>query len=479
MSSSNLRVERRAVLALALLFLVTLPAVTPRLYAADELEYFSFLRSLWFDHDLSFDNEYRYFVDAGIAGPDFSGTFLERTTETGRRVNFTTIGCAILWSPFYAAGDVAARVLNRLGYAVALDGYSRPYVAAVCYGSAVYGFLALLLSMRVVRQLGLIPAGRAASWIAEALPALAVWTATPLLFYMYIAPGFAHAVSAFVVAAFVTAWLSVRERWSVAGVAGLGALAALMAMVREQDAFLALGPAADFAWSAWSHARTRLRERTGRGHPRFLAAAAAGALTFALVFVPQAIAYLVLNGRLGPSSLVGRKMTWTAPHALQVVASPEHGLIFWTPVVALAAAGLAVLLLRRESRRVAACLWLMVAAQIYVTGSVESWTVAGAFGQRRFVALTVLLVVGVAALARAVQSAAGRTALAAATVICVWWNVGLTAQFGGLLMDRQRLELGRNAYTNFVTLPREAPGLAWRYLFDRESFYKARGEAPR
>jgi hypothetical protein len=105
-----------------------------------------------------------------------------------------------------------------------------------------------------------------------------------------------------------------------------------------------------------------------------------------------------LNGRLGPSTLVGRKMSWTAPHALQVLASPEHGFVFWTPLAVLALAGLGALAWRGgELRRVAVCLWLMVAAQVYVTGSVESWTVAGAFGQRRFVALTVLLVVGIAA----------------------------------------------------------------------------------
>jgi hypothetical protein len=46
-------------------------------------------------------------------------------------------------------------------------------------------------------------------------------------------------------------------------------------------------------------------------------------------------------------------------------------------------------------------------------------------------------------------------------------------------MDRQRLELGRNAYTNFVTLPRAVPDIAWRYVFHRESFYKTRGESPR
>ena len=38
----------------------------------------------------------------------------------------------------------------------------------------------------------------------------------------------------------------------------------------------------------------------------------------------------------------------------------------------------------------------MVAAQIYVNGSIETWTQAGAFGQRRFVGLTVLLVLGMA-----------------------------------------------------------------------------------
>ena len=31
-------------------------------------------------------------------------------------------------------------------------------------------------------------------------------------------------------------------------------------------------------------------------------------------------------------------------------------------------------------------------------------------------------------------------------------------------MDRQRLELGRNAYDVFVTVPRSAPSLAYRYV---------------
>jgi len=120
---------------------------------------------------------------------------------------------------------------------------------------------------------------------------------------------------------------------------------------------------------------------------------------------------------------------------------------------------------------------LMVAFQVYIGGSVESWTVAGGFGQRRFVALSVLLVIGLSALAARVGSTTSgmRRAAIAVAVVAVYWNVALSAEFAIGLMDRQRLQPARNAYDAFVTIPREAPSLAYRYLFDRKSFYESRG----
>jgi hypothetical protein len=453
--------SRRERLVLVVVFLATLPAVTTRIYSSDEVQYFSYLRSLWFDRDVSFENEYRHFYDAGVARSElFRETFLERATETGRRVNFGSIGCAILWAPFYAAGDVAARALRAAGHGVAADGYSRPYVAAVAYGSAFYAFAAVVISMLLARHV----AGPS-RW-----PALAVWAGTPLLFYMYVAPPFSHACSAFAVSAFVACWLIVRDRWTMPGVAALAAVGAVMAMVREQDALFAIGPAIDYGWT--------LRERVRRREPgawRTAAAAAGVALpAFALVFVPQALAYLALNGRLGPSQLVTRKMTWTAPHAAEVLVSPEHGFLVWTPLAALCLAGLAALAARGEARarRIAWCALAMIALQVYVAGSVESWTVAGAFGQRRFVALTPLLTIGLAALAARARTPAPRRLLAAAIAVCVWWNVALIAQFATRMMDRQRLEPGRNAWTAFVVLPQRLPGLVYRYFADRASFYQ-------
>jgi hypothetical protein len=448
---------------IVLAFAVSLPAVTTRIYASDEVQYFAYLRSLWFDGDVSFENEYQHFYDAGIArSQNYHETFLERTTETGRRINFATIGCALLWSPFYGAADVAVRTGVIAAQA---DGFSRPYVAAVTYASAFYGLLALLLSVHAVSLVG-------KGWPELArrgpLAAALIWLGTPLLFYMYVAPPMSHATSAFAVALFVVVWLHVRERWSLAGLASLGAAAALMAMVREQDAFVAAGAAVDFL-------HTQLTRRD-EGWGRRWAHALAGAGVAAAAFAPQALAYLALNGRIGPSRLVARKMTWTAPHGIDVLASPSHGFFWWTPLAVVALAGLVVLWrkLPRDTRVISLSLAVMVALQIYVAGSVESWTVAGAFGQRRFVALTSILVIGLAAiLAAATRPLALRIGTFAVLAIACWWNVALIAQFGAGMMNRQRLELPRIAYNTFVVMPRALPDLAWRYLFNRASFYES------
>ena len=351
------------------------------------------------------------------------------------------------------------RLSRAAGGTTPADGYSKPYVVAVTYGSAFYGFAAILLSIgaarRVVGSHGL-------------RSGIAVWLGTPLLFYMYVAPPFAHACSAFAVALLVTIWLEVRQRWSIRGGIALALSGALMAMVREQDMLLAAGPAVDFLLT-WRR----------RPSARLAGTAAAAGLAGVLGYLPQLFAYKFLNGHFGPSSYVTRKLTWYSPHGLQVLLSPSYGFFFWTPLAILAIAGL-VLLARQpgERARIGACALLMVGLQAYISGAVESWTVAGAFGQRRFVAVSVLLVMGLAALWSRVDGIGAprpsrwRAALVAATALSVWWNLALTAEFGIGLMDRQRLDPPRNAYHAFVTLPRLAPELVYRYLFDRSSFYK-------
>ncbi len=467
--------SRHAAWWLIAAFLLSLPVVTTRINASDEIQFFSWLHSWAFDRDADFDNEYRHFHDVGPGrNPGFIETFLDAQNEAGRRPNFAPIGSAVLWLPFYAAGHLAAGLSGSV-----TDGLSHPYIAAVTYGSAIYGLLSLLLSAAIVGRL--IRGGGITA-------AVVVWLATPLLFYMYVAPAFSHACSAFAVALFLWTWLRVRERWSMAGAVGLGLAGALMAMVREQDLFFVAGPAVDFL--RWSYFRLRPGAAGAAGPltwPRVARRAMAGTVAFFAGYAPQLAAYQALNGHPSPTTTVARKMTWSSPHFLEVLFSPQHGLFFWTPLAALALVGLIVLCVRRpvataasrddalpaaDVRWIAALLLLMVGLQVYVSGSVESWTVAGAFGQRRFVALTPILVVGIAALLP--PPGAGpvrRWSCALVAVLAIWWNLGLMAQFGLHLMDRQRLSLADNARITFLELPRMAPSIIVRYLTDRESFY--------
>lgn len=401
-------------------------------------------------------------------GDRFAETFLTATTPTGLRSNFAPIGCAILWAPFYAVADVAARTAALFGSSVAVDGFSRPYLVAVTYGSAVHGMLAVILSIVVSRQL----------FGHGHLVGVVTWLGTPLLFYMYVAPGMSHACSAFAVSAFITLWLEVRGRWSMRGLVGLGALAALMGMVREQDLLVAIGPAVDFLVAM----AKRLR---GSGYgalelQRVALNAAAGVGVFAVVYSPQAVSYLLLNGRLGPAEDVTRKMIWTAPYAVQVLFSPQHGLFLWTPLAAVCLCGLVWAAAGRvargnpDARWISLLLLLVFVAQVYVSGSVTSWSTAGTFGHRRFVGLTLVLSVGLAALLSATRTRSSRYVAWGVVVMSVWWNFGLMAQFGAGLMNRQRLELARNAYATFVTVPRLMSQLVYRYVFDRDSFYQSR-----
>ena len=252
-----------------------------------------------------------------------------------------------------------------------------------------------------------------------------------------------------------------------------------MGMVREQDVFMAIGPALDFLMSA----KRRLQQGSLR-LPAVVMRAVAGTATVAVCFMPQVLTYVALFGRAAPSSTVQSKLTWTSPHVWRVLASPANGLLFWTPLALPALIGLMWMAIRpgplevggamspQARRQTALICLLMVATQIYLGGALDTWAGAGSFGQRRLVGLTVFFVMGLTMLFAALRNHWTKYGAWCLIVLAVWWNLGLIAQFGAGLMHRQRLDPVRNAYHNFVTIPRQLPMLAYRFLLDRHSFYQ-------
>ena len=93
----------------------------------------------------------------------------------------------MLWTPFYVVADGLVIAARSLGSEVPRDGYSWPYVWAVCLGSLFWGTVGLALCYLNARRFY----GRFASQLAV----LGLWFASSLVFYLYITPPMAHAIS--------------------------------------------------------------------------------------------------------------------------------------------------------------------------------------------------------------------------------------------------------------------------------------------
>lgn len=440
--------SRQATIAFAVASLITLALVSPKIRGADEIEYFSHLRSFVFDRDLDFTNEYGHFYSENPQGlAAFKETFIDRREpNTNRPINFAPIGSAVVWSPFYLAAHALVRSGVVRGPA---DGFSRAYAGAVAYGSASLAIAGFLLAFHTLkRYLG----------VSEGLAVLAVfaaWFGTPAFYYMTVAPAFAHAPSIFAVSLLFFLWLRARERDSVIDWVLMGLAGGLCMLIREQGALFLVAPGLDLLLRL---IKGDVRRAIERG------AAVLGAAV--LVFSPQLLAYRALNGTFAPTQLVQRKMDYASPHFLDVLADPGHGLLLWTPLLVVAFLGL----LRAIPKTGLPAFLIAIAfvGQVYINGSVLSWHQAGAFGSRRFVDSTVLFVIGFAFGLMGLPNRVKQLVVA----LAIWWNVSLMLQFGLKIMDRQKLDWPGVAIRQVTDVPQRILETARLYLTDPEALVR-------
>ncbi len=467
--------RQRGALIIALLWLALLPIGLFRVYATDEVQYYAYLRSVYFDGDLDFANEYRHFAAIGIANNDpavFNALLRDHPTDpalnptTGKYRNVAPVGAAILWSPFYVAADGLVRLGNALGGATPADGYSQPYIFAVCLASAFYTLLGLILSYRLARRW-------AGDWAAT-VATLTIWLASPLVWYTYIQIPWSHGVGLAMVALFLTIWLGPpderrlaeqRSQRSIKRWLALAVVGGLMVLVREQLGLFLLLPAIEGLVAYWGLIKARSWGDVGRlfgRHSLFLA-------VFVLTLLPQLGAYQILYGQPQPSGTVSGKLNLISYKFFHTLFDPRRGAFLWSPILALALVGL-VFLWRRDRllTMLLACGFL---AQNYINGAFGStWHLSGSFGFRRLLECTPIFVVGLALLIERIDWP--KAAIATLALLFVLWNGGLIVQ---ATVSNPKIKAGLT-WDTMLEAQLEAPRRAWskgyQLLFDRCALMK-------
>jgi hypothetical protein len=445
--------------ALILLFVLTLPLVNPWV-RGDGVGYYAYARSLLIEHKLDFTQDWlRANASFRMGRLDADGQIDPgQYTSTGHLNNHFSVGPAILWSPFLIAAHASVLTADRLGARIPADGFSRPYVLAISFGTALYGFLAVMISFALAR--------RFVSEFWAFVAAVAIWFGSSLPVYMYFNPSWSHAQSAFTVALFVWYWLRTREARSTYQWAILGAIGGLMTDVYYPNALLLILPLSDSIsryWTDFRHSRSaEAAQLLGRN------------LVFAAVLVaafsPTWIAKKIIYGSYFHTGYE-RLWNWTSPALLKTIYSADHGLFSWTPILIASVVGL--FLLRRYDRTFSLYSIVIFAAFLYLIGCYTDWDGLASFGNRFFISLTPLFIVGLAACFDSLTASFSRrpTAILASggTAVLVLWNLGLIFQWGmHLIPPRGPISWRDAAYNQVAVVPRDAAG-AMKAYFTRRS----------
>jgi len=452
-----------------LFWLFSLPLINPWV-RGDGVGYYAFARAPLIEHSFDFTRDYQN-ANEGFRGLRLDQNNQPRSefrTPTGHLDNHFTVGPAILWTPFLLLTHIGVLLARALGSAVAPDGFSAPYRISMALATAFYGFIGLLLAFRLARQ-----------YVQERwalLATLAIWWASSLPVYMYFNPSWAHAHSAFVVALFLWYWHQTGAARSLSQWLVLALITGLMLNVYYANAMVLAVLAIEVTRQYYLAFRPQLSGAPSSVPriPELLVRHALFAAVVVVCLLPTLITRYIVYGSPFESGYVPlREWLWFSPAFLQVLFSSNHGLLSWTPILLFSIAGLFIFW-RWQRRAGAPFLAAFLAFYLFIS-CYPDWAGISSFGNRFFVSLTPLFILGLAVFFdRAAQLfRSQRLALFAASAMLALfslWNAGLIFQWGShLIPARGPVSFSEVTHNQLFVVPRQLAADLQHYLFKRKA----------
>ena len=322
----------------------------------DMKAYYSYLPAYFIHHDLTFQ-----FVDSNMYKEH---NYFWVKSANGARVQKTSMGMAVLYSPFFFIGHVHAIITGDV-----TDGWSVPYQFWLGLSSIFYCILGLWLSSRLLT--------RFFSSGAVALAILAIGLATNLYYYTTIEGMLGHAYSVFLFTLMLELTIRFYQKPSWRIITMMGLLAGLCVLVRPSNIIIVIIPA---LWGVtnWQSLKQRFLF-WWKNIPKLILL---GMLAFA-VYIPQLAYWKYVTGNWLFYSYGDEKFYFNNPHILSTFISFRKGLFIYTPIMIFAFIGFFFLKKYLQTGFWAIIIYTIVA--IYMVSSWWCWWYGGSYSLRAYV----------------------------------------------------------------------------------------------
>ncbi|OGG15103.1 hypothetical protein A2773_04395 [Candidatus Gottesmanbacteria bacterium RIFCSPHIGHO2_01_FULL_39_10] len=385
----------------------------------DGAGYYVYARSLYFDQDLDFHNEYKILRKFPVKNKIITRWFWDSpATVTGNLPNHWSIGPGLLWLPFIFIGDFLVKIINLFGGNFTHDGFSLPYEIAVGIGNILYGFLGLFFLSK---------------WLSNYFPRriviaaiLSIYLATSLLYYISFEPNLSHGISFFIVSLFLYIWQKTLKSKTYLNYAMLGIVCGLAAIIRHYDVVLILIPIAQIL-----HHIIFIKKRYDI-YIQYLIILIA---FFLVGITPQLLSQKIIYGNFlyQPYILEGNAQALSLKNnfVLSTLFSLKRGLFFWSPILLISIVGW-VIGYKKYSKICFIFLFIFL-TQWMVIGHWSAALSAG-FGARMYISIYPLFAFGLALLFQKIKNTKFITII---IVLFTTWNLLLLNQF---FVDKRLLE---------------------------------------
>lgn len=342
-----------------------------------------------------------------------------RPTPLGSFAIKYPLGVAFLESPFFALAHGYCKWSGQFP----ADGFSLPYLLLAGLSTLCYAFLGLLFLYKTLQK-----------YFSTSVAQITIATlalGTNLFFFSAYTVGMAHP--------YVFFWLAVliwaTDRWyrtpNCRTAIWVGVALGFITITRAPDALAVLIPV---FWGLRNRSDFRTRAHLFWQEKRQLAVTVAAGLA---TILPQLIYWKILTGQWLYYGYQGEEFHWAQPEITNGLFSFQNGWLIYTPVMALALAG--IFWLRRQAP---AAFWptvLLLPPYLYITYSWWCWQYINGFGSRPMVDIYPVLAFPLAALLAAANRARwSRWLLGGLLVFFVGLNLFQTNQTAQLVLLSER-----------------------------------------